>query len=495
MSSKNKHLAWGLVGALALLACIASPRAADGQSPYADARGTISIAVTGDAIINRRVSLYREPEFLAVVELLRGATLAYTNLETPLHNYEDDAFPSHDTGTYQRGRPEVAGELGWMGFDIVSTANNHTMDFGVSGMRSTLRALEAAGIAHSGAGENLALARAPGYVETEGGRVGLVSVSSTFPEHYRAGHQRSDLRGRPGLSPLRYTTTHLVPRSHLENLRTLRDMLREDGGGVSPRWTPTDRESSVGASPAGRAEAAGNPLTFQGTRFAEGSTVRIETRAHPGDLAEITASVREAKRQANWVIVSSHTHEGDGNRWLAPGFLEEFARAAIDAGADVVVGHGPKNLRGIEIYKGRPIFYSMGMILSQSETAEFQAFDNYEGYADVLNPFSATPGEFYDARNERAGGGRNTEWERWTSGFAVIDFREGVLEEIRIYPIDLGFGLHRAVQGRPALATGELAAELLEGLRVVSARYGTIVEIEDGIGIIRPVATAGSDGR
>jgi hypothetical protein len=368
------------------------------------------------------------------------------------------------------------------------------MDFGVSGMRSTLRALESAGIAHSGAGENLALARAPGYLETEGGRVGLVSVASTFPEHYRAGHQRSDLRGRPGLSPLRYTTTHRVPRSHLENLRSLRNLLREDGGGVPSGWSPTARESSLAGTQAGQAEAAGSPLTFQGIRFAEGPTTRIETRAHPGDMAEILASVREAKRQANWVIVSSHTHEGDGNRWLAPGFLEEFARAVIDAGADVVVGHGPKNLRGIEIYKGRPIFYSMGMILSQSETAEFQAFDNYEGYADVLDPFSAPPGEFYDARNERAGGGRNTEWERWTSGFAVIDFRDGVLEEIRIYPIDLGFGLHRAVQGRPALATGELAEELLEGLRVVSARYGTQLEIENGVGVVRQFENSGRDG-
>lgn len=472
------------IAAVIALLPVAAQGVAQVPVPFGDSRGSLSIAVTGDAILNRRVSVYDEPDFMAVIRLLRGAGVAYTNLETPLHDYEDDAIPSHDTGTYQRGRPAMAEELAWMGFDLVSTANNHTMDFGVGGMRTTLRALDAAGVVHAGAGENLARARAPGYIETAGGRVAVVSLSSTFPDHYRAGHQRSDLRGRPGLSPLRFSTTHTVTPDQLRFLQTLSDEFREHGGAQRPDWTPTERPSS--AAPAGRTNRTAGSVGLHGAHHVEGDGVRIETRAHPGDLAEIVAAVREAKRQANWVIVSSHTHEGDGNRWLAPGFLEEFARAVIDAGADVVVGHGPKNLRGIEIYKGRPIFYSMGMILSQSETAEFQAFDNYEGFSDVLNPFTAAPGEFYDARNARAGGGRDTEWERWTSGFAVIDFEEGRLSEIRIYPIDLGFGLHRAVQGRPALARGDLASELLEGLRVLSGRYGTRMDVVDGVGVIRP---------
>ena len=71
------------------------------------------------------------------------------------------------------------------------------------------------------------------------------------------------------------------------------------------------------------------------------------------------------------------------------------------------------------------IFYSIGILFSQSSTAEFQAYDNYQGYADVLDPFSATPGEYYDARNARSMAGRSVEWERWTSGLGVVQFRGG----------------------------------------------------------------------
>jgi hypothetical protein len=216
-----------------------------------------------------------------------------------------------------------------------------------------------------------------------------------------------------------------------------------------------------------------------------GDGARIVTRAHAGDLAEIVASVRDAKRQAQWVIVSSHTHEGAGSRWVPAEFLVEFARAVIDAGADAFVGHGPHSVRGVEIYRGKPIFYSLGMILSQSETAALQPHDNFAPYAGVLDPFSATPSEFYEARNAASGGGRTVEEDRWTSAFAVVDFRGGALREIRMYPVDLGFGLHRAVQGRPLLATGAMAGEILERLRSLSEPFGTRLEIENGVGVIR----------
>lgn len=440
---------------------LAAPARGEAQSAYADSRGDVTMALTGDAIINRQVSVYSEPEFLEVVSLIRNATIAYTNLETLLHNYEDDAIPIASTGTYQRGAPEMAEELAWMGFDIVSTANNHTMDFGPGGMRSTIRAVQAAGLSYSGSGENLALARAPGYRETPGGRVALISAASTFPEHTRAGHQRADLRGRPGLSPIRYETTHVVTSSQLDDVRAIQRDLGLGGG--------DDAES----------------LTFMGARFTAGDRAHVITTPHPGDLAEIVASVNDAKRQANWVIVSSHTHEGAGSRWIPAQFLVEFARAVIDAGADVFVGHGPHSLRGIEIYKGRPIFYSLGMILSQSETAALQPFDNFAPYADQLNPFSATPSDFYEARNAASGGGRTVDEARWTSAFAVVDFRAGHLFEIRVYPVDLGFGLHRAVQGRPLMATGDMAREILLKLRQLCEPFGTSIEVRDGIGIIR----------
>jgi poly-gamma-glutamate capsule biosynthesis protein CapA/YwtB (metallophosphatase superfamily) len=449
--------------------CALVPAPADAQSAHTDGLGNISMALAGDATLNRRLSVYEEPEYLRMTEVIRKATVAYVNLETLLHDYEDDAFPTASPATYQRGAPEMAKELVWMGFDIVSTANNHSMDFGVGGLRSTLKAARAAGLTASGTGENLALARAPGYRETAGGRVALISASSTFNEQDRAGHQRADMRGRPGLNPIRFETTHVVTAAQMDALRQIRRDLRLGGG-----------------------SDAGESLNFQGNRYVVGDRPNITTTAHKGDLAEIVAAVKDAKRQADWVVVSSHTHEGVSRTEPAQ-FLVEFARAVIDAGADVFVGHGPHVLRGIEIYKGRPIFYSLGVFISQSETAALQGYDNYESYASTLNPFSATPSQFYDVRNERSGGGRSVDEERWTSAMAVTDFRAGKLAEIRLYPVDLGFELKRSQQGRPVMATGAKAREILEGIRKLSEPFGTQIEVREGVGVIRFPAGARAD--
>ena len=82
-----------------------------------------------------------------------------------------------------------------MGFDMVSMANNHTGDYGPGGVRSTTRVVDEVGLMHAGTGENLDEARAPGYLETPGGRVALISAASTFPDGSRAGRQGRDVRG------------------------------------------------------------------------------------------------------------------------------------------------------------------------------------------------------------------------------------------------------------------------------------------------------------
>ncbi len=83
------------------------------------------MALTGDSIITRRLSVYEEPEFLKMVELIRGADVAFTNIEMLFHNYE--GYPMHQSGcTYMRAEPGLAAELVWAGFDLGSLANNHT---------------------------------------------------------------------------------------------------------------------------------------------------------------------------------------------------------------------------------------------------------------------------------------------------------------------------------------------------------------------------------
>src|SRR4051812_43345830 len=78
---------------------------------------TMTMALTGDSIITQRLSPYREPEFLKMVEMIRHADVAFTNIEMLFHNYE--GYPSVVSGgTYMRAEPEMAKELSWAGFDL-----------------------------------------------------------------------------------------------------------------------------------------------------------------------------------------------------------------------------------------------------------------------------------------------------------------------------------------------------------------------------------------
>src|SRR5687767_13677424 len=178
------------------------------SAPQPATDGTLRLALLGDAIITRRLSPYREPEFLRMIDLIRGADAAFTNLEMLFHDYEP--YPMHESGgTYMRAEPGLAKELVWAGFDLVSMANNHTGDYGVEGLRLTRKHAEAAGLVGAGTGENLYEAREARFLETHDGRVALVSVASTFPQHSAAGKPNGAVRGRPGLRPLRFTTAHV----------------------------------------------------------------------------------------------------------------------------------------------------------------------------------------------------------------------------------------------------------------------------------------------
>ncbi|MFW5897087.1 MAG: CapA family protein [Bacillota bacterium] len=178
----------------------------------------ITLNLTGDSLITRRLRPYCEPEFVRMLDRIRSVDAAYTNLEGLLTNFE--GYPAAQSGgTYVVGSPEIADDLLWAGFNLFSRANNHSMDWSFDGLLATSRELDMRGMVHSGVGLNLALARSPAYLDTAAGRVALVSTSSTFPAGGHAGKQRADLPGRPGLNPLRFRTRYEVPEAELETLR------------------------------------------------------------------------------------------------------------------------------------------------------------------------------------------------------------------------------------------------------------------------------------
>jgi poly-gamma-glutamate capsule biosynthesis protein CapA/YwtB (metallophosphatase superfamily) len=442
--------------AFALLLAFAAP-VLFGQQ----AQRSVRFALSGDSILTHKISVHAEPEFLELIDAIRSADVAFTNLEMLFHDYEP--FPSFQSGgTYMRADPSLLRDLVWAGFDLVSMANNHAVDYGIEGLRINRRWVRESGLVSAGVGDNLTLARAPGYLDSGIGRVALISCASTFPPFGLAGPARPDVRGRPGLNPLRFTTTYQLDAEGMAALRTLQAKI-----------------------PSGRgARDGGGAVVFQGNRFEPSERPGVATTPDPTDLREITASIRAARKQADWVLVTIHCHESiPGERERPPQFLETFARASIDAGADMFVGHGPHMLKGIEIYKGKPIFYSLANFIFQNETVEFLPAENYAEFG--LGP-EATPAEFNDRRYQNDTTGFPADARVWESVVALPAFSAGKLQQIELLPITLGQKKSRSQRGRPVLAAPAEGLAILEHIGKLSAPYGVRVAVERNRGVIRP---------
>lgn len=447
-----------LIAALALALAVGPV-----QPGLAQQSSDFSLALTGDSIITRKLSVYSEPAFMRIIELVRGADVAFTNLEMLFHDYEPYASAASG-GTYMRAEPALVNDLVWAGFDMVSRANNHTGDYGVLGMNLTTEYVAEAGLVQAGVGQSLAEAREAKFLETPKGRVAIISVASTFPDSSRAGRTRGDMPARPGLNPLRFTTTTTVTQDQLTALR------------------------AIASETTGRpTQAAGDSFTYLGNRFVVGPKPGVRTEPHKEDMEEIAAVVRNAAGLAEYVMVTSHTHEGGRDRLVPADFLVTFARAMVDAGADMFVGHGPHVLRAVEVYKGKPIFYSLGDFVFQNETLLRLPSENYEPY----NLGAATHvNDFNDARYNFDKSGFPADPMIWEAVVAVPRFRGEQVTEIALHPITLGHGKARSVRGRPMFAEGELGQKILGDLVKLSAEHGTKIAIRNGIGYVELAATS-----
>jgi poly-gamma-glutamate synthesis protein (capsule biosynthesis protein) len=409
--------------------------------------------LTGDAVVTRPLTGPTEPEYRALLDLLRRADAAATNLETLFHDYPGPAMPALPA---LRSDPKLARDLAWAGFDLVARANNHAADYGAPGLRETTRHVAAAGLAQAGAGEDLAAARRAAIFRSAAGRVALVSATSTFADYALAVNPRGRIPGRPGVSPLRVHTTYLVRREELERLR-----------GIARQ---------TGQNP----PAEGDVLDFGDRRFSVAPEPGVSEELDAGDLAELSSEVRRASGEADVTLVSIHCHESfGGDREKPPGFLGKFARAMIDAGADAVFGHGAHILRGIEIYRGKPILYSLGNFLFEYETVEELPADDYEA---VGLPSTARPGDFFDLYDRGGERGYPSEPEIWESAVALARFEGKRLRKLELYPISLGFGKPRGERGRPVLADAPAARRILERLARLSDPFGTRITIDGAVG-------------
>ena len=409
-----------------------------------------TLAAVGDLILAYPSAQRQDYGFLSVIDRIRGADVAFGNLEISALDYRRLEPPA---GRFA-GPTEIAADLKLLGFDLVARANNHLWDFGGQGLEHTNVALEEVGLVYAGSGRNLATARAPRYLETSKGRVALVAMASSFNDAGRATEARGEIPARPGLSALRTRRIFVVPPDLMDAARALR-VAYPSGRSLYPPLGETADEVRV---------------LGEWFREANVASPRFSYEMNSDDLEEILRSIRIGKRNSNFLIAAIHSHETatpiDIHADPEPAdFLSELAHAAIDNGADSFVGSGVHVLRGIEIYKGRPIFYGLGEFFRQMD--------------GVLGPYT---GEEPSSSRPL----RNSPPIKYQGVVAVSRFAKGSLREIRLWPIDLGHERRFADRGVPRAAALEVAVEILERLEELSAPFGTVISIENGVGIVRP---------
>lgn len=260
-----------------LLPSTAESAPADAVVATAEDSQPIVIRAVGDVVLGSDYPEHRLPtaadrqRITALRRELRQADVVVGNLEGVLSDTGASRKDARKPGLYTFRMPtSYALTLRDMGFDVMSLANNHSMDFGAQGLASTLAALRANGIAPMG---------------VPGAEVATVTV--------------------------RRTRVAFLNYSYLP------------------------------------------------------AFVRMD------DARRITADIGHARASADWVVVSVHGgREGEDAGGLPRGdeyFMQEyrgdlarFARMVIDAGASAVLGHGPHVVRPFELYRGKPVFYSLG---------------------------------------------------------------------------------------------------------------------------------------
>lgn len=436
-----------------LLGLSAGPAAAAGTVPDG-----FTFAAAGD-MIGPYHPLPNDPDFAKVKALFQGADIGFANQEGSIFDLKTfRGYPAAENGGgYPLQPSSFARDIKTMGISLVSKANNHATDWGMDGLAATLGWLAAAGVTEAGAGEGLEAARAPAYVETVKGRIALVDTASTFPPMAIAGPTvtRDGITSRPrvGISPLHVREVGRVSPAQLESLRKIAGPLNIGGNRDEVRLS----DQVFSQKPGPRWEMDN------------------------GDEAAILASIKTARAKSRFVIFSIHAHQTAGDadpggqphepmvlHWAneaASGeepkpadFEPKLFHDAIDAGADAVVRTGPHVLGGIEIYKGKPIFYSLGSL--------FFDFRGKRSYTTPTGQVMNFPDGYFE------------------TVIPVTRYEKGKVSEIRLYPFTIQVGLP-PISGVPHTSSPEKVRRILENLKTMSAAFGTRIAVENNVGVIR----------
>jgi poly-gamma-glutamate synthesis protein (capsule biosynthesis protein) len=227
------------------------------------------------------------------------------------------------------------------------------------------------------------------------------------------------------------------------------------------------------------AQTGEEELRLFGRTIKRGDRTVIELVVDEADQEEILDQVAAARRSTDIVLLALHSHEPSNQSEQPADFVRRFAQAAIDRGATIVVGHGPHQLRGIEVYRGGVIFHSLGNFLFPFEPLASRDADVFDGGVDL---YALALGGIEEQGRRTPSPIDAAAW--WESVVAVATFTNGALTGVQLHPLDLGVELAPERRGTPRAATPSRSAVILERLARLSAAFDTRIRIEGDTGKI-----------
>ncbi|MDX0506706.1 capsule biosynthesis protein CapA [Sinorhizobium medicae] len=402
-----------------------------------------TLALTGQSLIKHDIRDIRTPAFQDIQSLLRQADLSFTNFEgTILGTHGGWPLKGSFFGCSD---PAVLDALGAIGFQALSLSNNHAFDLGPSGVLSTLEEVEKRGFLHAGLGRNAREVSRASIATINQRRIALVAMDGgPGPDFMYAADADENRPERPGVNRLRLSQLLEVDDLAFEQIRAVRDKIGYTAIDLANDSQPDDPPR---LDP--QAEVAIARSVFKRSdRYGRG--VRIDEV----DMARNLAAIASAARDSALVIAYLHHHHWASDWYQLPEWVSGVAKRCIDAGASMFVSHGAPVLQPVEIYRGRPIFYSLGNFI-------------------------------FHVRSEKS---TWTAAEVWESVVGVCSFAsDNSLIDISFHPVVIGGedGLEDGVLERrlvPQLVTGDSAVRILGRLQEQSARLGAHIEISGNVG-------------
>ncbi|MBQ3053628.1 MAG: CapA family protein [Clostridia bacterium] len=427
----------------------------------------MKFTAVGDAIIQKRIP-GDDISYSQLTDYINQGDARFFNLETTLFEKGECYASQFSGGTYLRTTPKALDDLIPYGFNLTSFNNNHCMDFSYDGLLKTLDSVEKSGLVHAGVGRSLEEASCPKYLKTDKGTVALISFNTTFEACTIAGDPAPFVPARPGVNGLTIEDYISVSEAEFNHLKEL-----ADSTGVNDNEKILIREGySLGDT--------GDEFSFGKTKFIKGEKNQVIQKVKKADLIRAEKAIKEAKEKADEVIISLHTHQIFGEyKETVPPVLEEFSRFCIDCGATAVIGHGPHLLRGIEIYKECPIFYSLGDFILQLYGVEYAPADFYAKYG--LTPDVGVQ-NLLKTRSKNFTIGLMEQRVMFQSVIPYWETENGKLKFLELLPIELLMQGEENTQGLPRIAED---TAFMDKLADMSAQYGTKIILQDGKYIVK----------